>query len=206
MHLHIISRKEAKLSGLKTYFTNKPCKYGHICERYVASGVCKQCHLLHEKKYNVQDPNRLVRRRKSHYDKNCETIKERSRSHSRENRDVHKIIELRYRKRNSKVCAQRAATYRNNNRGKCNSLWAARRARKRKATPPWLTPTDKQQIEQFYQTAAYLTSLTGIQFHVDHIIPLRGKYVSGLHIPSNLQILPFYDNLTKSNNYEHDNV
>ena len=39
----IISRKEAKSRGLKKYFTGKPCKHGHIAERYVDGGGCKDC-------------------------------------------------------------------------------------------------------------------------------------------------------------------
>lgn len=38
-----ITRKEAKFQGLKRYFTNKPCKYNHIAERFVSSGRCSKC-------------------------------------------------------------------------------------------------------------------------------------------------------------------
>lgn len=46
-----------------------------------------------------------------------------------------------------------------------------------------------------------LDKLTGFSWHVDHIIPLKGKYVSGLHIWSNLAVIPKVDNLRKGNYY-----
>lgn len=39
-----LSKKEAKLLNQKFYFTNKPCKYSHLCERWVSTGACKTCH------------------------------------------------------------------------------------------------------------------------------------------------------------------
>lgn len=43
MILTIISRRDAAAQGKKRYFTNVPCKYGHIAERWVSSGMCKGC-------------------------------------------------------------------------------------------------------------------------------------------------------------------
>lgn len=61
-----------------------------------------------------------------------------------------------------------------------------------KRTPSW---ADMDKIKDFY-----LKCPDG--FHVDHIIPLRGKTVCGLHIHTNLQYLWASDNLIKSNKYE----
>ena len=73
------------------------------------------------------------------------------------------------------------------------------RARKLNATPVWLTEEQHRQIESFYWLAKLQNELTDECYHVDHIIPLKGKTVCGLHVPWNLQILAAKDNLSKSN-------
>ena len=68
-------------------------------------------------------------------------------------------------------------------------------------TPNWLTKDQKRQIEIEHQLAAWCTKVTGIKYHVDHIVPLQGKTVSGLHVPWNLQVIPASDNHKKSNRF-----
>lgn len=76
---------------------------------------------------------------------------------------------------------------------------AKRRFTKRCATPNWLTPLQKQQINEVYQIARELSWLSEGSLEVDHIIPLKGKLVTGLHVPWNLQILPAAWNNAKGN-------
>lgn len=73
---------------------------------------------------------------------------------------------------------------------------AARRAGLKKATPKW---ADRQKIKNIYKECILITQETGIKHEVDHIIPLCGKLVSGLHVDWNLQIIKASDNRTKSN-------
>jgi hypothetical protein len=78
---------------------------------------------------------------------------------------------------------------------------ARKRATKLKRVPCWLTDTDFKEIKQIYLNAKEQSDKEGKKYHVDHIIPLRGKYVSGLHVPSNLRILLAEENLVKSNKF-----
>ena len=70
-----------------------------------------------------------------------------------------------------------------------------RRCRELQQTPPWVLIAD---ILPFYQEAARLTAETGIQHEVDHVIPLAGKGVHGLHVPWNLEVIPRAINRRKS--------
>lgn len=63
--------------------------------------------------------------------------------------------------------------------------------------PAWLTAEHRAQIEVFYSEARRLTKETGVVHHVDHIVPLRGKTVQGLHVPWNLQVLTAIENMQK---------
>lgn len=74
-----------------------------------------------------------------------------------------------------------------------------RKAKLKGAVPTWLTKEQKDEIERFYWLAKDLKAVTGETYHVDHIIPINGKEVCGLHVPWNLQILPSDINLSKGN-------
>lgn len=68
-------------------------------------------------------------------------------------------------------------------------------------TPPWLTKEHFSQIEDIYVRAKIAEDFTGEKWHVDHIIPLQGKTVSGLHVPWNLQLLLAKKNISKGNKH-----
>ena len=87
------------------------------------------------------------------------------------------------------------------NRELMNTYGANRRAAKLQRMPLWLSREDRKIIKFIYEMARTLTEVTGIPHHVDHELPLRGKLVSGLHVPSNLQILTASENIRKKNKW-----
>ena len=93
------------------------------------------------------------------------------------------------------------AAYSKNNRAIKNSLEAKREAAKIQRTPTWLTKNQLVEISEFYKMAKQLESIFSWKQHVDHIVPLQGKTVSGLHVPWNLQILSASENIKKNNKY-----
>lgn len=90
-------------------------------------------------------------------------------------------------------------TYCQKNKAANASKEAKRRSAKLNATPIWLTEIQLKEIQQFYIDREFLTYYSGTVFEVDHIIPLKGKLVSGLHVPWNLQLLTEYENRFKGN-------
>jgi hypothetical protein len=85
----------------------------------------------------------------------------------------------------------------------------AERVKKRRAalderTPKWLSESQLEQIQAFYKKAKRIKKLTGVDYHVDHIVPLQGDKVSGLNVPWNLQLLTADQNDGKGIKFDHD--
>lgn len=85
-------------------------------------------------------------------------------------------------------------SWRESNRARYNSIQRVRNVHMK--SPVWAC---EEEIENLYRHAAELTKQTGTPHHVDHIIPLRGKSVCGLHVPANLRVITAAENLRKSN-------
>ena len=133
------------------------------------------------------------------YQKNKDLVKERARAWASANPDKRKVSVDKWRTENLE---QHNATNRNwniNNKPLKASLQAKRKSAILQRTPAW--DKDAHLIVAKYQLANMLTRETGIPHHVDHIIPLQGKKVSGLHTFANLRVIPGSDNVKKSNKY-----
>lgn len=102
----------------------------------------------------------------------------------------------RWYEQNKSARSESYAKWARENKHIVNALNAKRVATKLRATPPW---ADSEKIREFYRRAAELTQTTGVKHEVDHIYPLQGELVCGLHCAANLQILTKVENIRKSN-------
>jgi hypothetical protein len=166
-----VTRGVAVSEGLPRYFTGVPCVNGHVSERYTANKTCCEC------------ANATAVVSKS---KNRQKYAQSSAKWQRENPSKTAVYQLR---------ATRKAP------GKRNALTAKYRSCRDRRTPQWLTCDDLWVIGEAYDLAATRTKLFGFPWHVDHVVPLRGKTVSGLHVPWNLQVIPGTDNVKKGNSH-----
>jgi hypothetical protein len=105
--MKVISHKDAKAAGLKRYFTGKPCKRGHVAERFVSSADCTECNLERLRARKKTNPEKVRAWRRAQYKANADKERALIRAWQKANPDKH------------------------------NARQARRRARKLEATPIW---------------------------------------------------------------------
>jgi hypothetical protein len=97
---------------------------------------------------------------------------------------------------------ERKKVYKSQHKHLTNANASKRRAALLQRIPVWQTEFDELKIKCIYSVAAMLSRVNNEPWTVDHIIPLQGKIVSGLHVPSNLQVMRARENEAKRNKYE----
>jgi hypothetical protein len=102
-----------------------------------------------------------------------------------------------WREQNPEAHRQQLQRWKKTNRPKVNADWHKYNASKTLRRPPWF---NEAEVKDMYLLAEIL-SRGGVTFEVDHIVPLRGETVSGLHVTANLQVIPAYVNREKSNKF-----
>jgi 5-methylcytosine-specific restriction endonuclease McrA len=183
------TREEAKKTGSKYYFTGQPCKHGHIAARKT-KGACVECLKVEWAKGNETRADYF-----REYNKREDT-KDRKNEWYQENREA---VIAAAATRPLHVKREYQKTWKEKNVVWVRADTKARRRKHRDATPPWISRQQKADIRQLYQIAITMTKTTGEQYVVDHIVPLRGEDVCGLHVPWNLRVITQEENLKKSN-------
>jgi len=184
------SDKDAKALGLPMYYTGKECKRGHITGRYTASKECFFCRQIKNADPKLKEKQRLASLR------NKEKINIQAKERYQANIEFERL-----RARGKWVANKEAVTA-------CNKSWEARtpektlairknnnkirKTRTKLQCPKW---ADRNKIREVYMNCPK-------GYHVDHIVPLKGKLVSGLHVVENLQYLTANENNRKHNKYE----
>lgn len=155
------------------YYFNKTKK------RYFSE--CKVCNVARSSRWNKNNSDK--------YKANCE-------KHRQENRDLYKRYKKEEYSRNIEKYKNDGKVYRNSEHGKKVRLHLSR-IREIAKSQWWiknLTKEQKQSLKEFYRQCPK-------GYHVDHIIPLKGKNVCGLHVPWNLQYLTAQENIKKGNKF-----
>lgn len=130
--------------------------------------------------------------------KECDNL--RKKTYINKNKEKIKQTKQKWVEKNKDHVFKRQQKWRKQNKARCSYHANKRRASKIQATPKW---ADQQKIQQYYDFANFMKWITlGIEYHVDHIVPLKGKTVCGLHTHDNLQVLRKDHNLAKSNSFK----
>jgi 5-methylcytosine-specific restriction endonuclease McrA len=191
--LHIIPLKEACRLGMTRYFTSIPCKHGHVSERKVSDRGCVRCRKdighRHDKKY----PEKKKQRRKDYYNSNREREIMEVKEYYKNNRERFFTKEAKERRRKS------FARYYIEHKEYYHMKSKEYLLKKARAMPRNLSEFDKWAIYEIYHFRKIKSVITGVDHHVDHIIPIRSDVVCGLHVPWNLRVIPAKENLSKSN-------
>lgn len=173
----------AKAEGRKTYFTGKPCCRGHLAERRTVGRSCLACNAEFRETY-VAPPVPPEKHREYH------------RRWYEKNKDQRRVTVAAWRESNKDKVREIDRRWAKSNRVKRYAKTAAYRAARRKAIPSW---ADRHAILAVYAEAHRLSRETGIPHHVDHVVPLTGRTVCGLHVADNLRAVPASVNCRKRN-------
>lgn len=181
---------------------------------YKGRNVCKSCYSDRNQTYRSTHKQYFVEKGAQWYQENKEQIIIEKKVYRQEHKEQIATYKKAYRRQHMERILQYETQWRKqnqdwitnwnaSNRHIINAISAKRRAALLNATPPWLTQEHMKEIEEFYLLAQELAWLNdnGKPFHVDHIIPLQGEGVCGLHVPWNLQLLPALVNIRKSNKF-----
>jgi 5-methylcytosine-specific restriction endonuclease McrA len=120
-------------------------------------------------------------------------------SHHIANRDKNVLRAVQWVENNRDKHNKKCNKWAKDNPQKVNARTARRYAAKTQATPSWLSADEYWMITEAYDLAKLREKMLGGKWEVDHIVPLRGSTVSGLHVPWNLQVISATVNRRKSN-------
>jgi 5-methylcytosine-specific restriction endonuclease McrA len=101
-----------------------------------------------------------------------------------------------------KIMSNRRREYERKNPEKHRNRIAKNRADNLKRKPKWIKDVFQEEIKELYKMAVELEKIFPWKMHVDHVVPKQGKLVSGLHVPWNLEIIPWIDNIKKGNKFD----
>jgi len=178
---------------------------------------CKQCVAIYMKAYRQLHADHIKELKKQWKLNNIEHVKNKDRQYALNNPEKVKALKLKWKlanplkdkmakhkyvKKNPEKVKASSERWRINNKGIVQARHARRRAAKRNRIPKWVDKSHMWLIKEAYELAQIRTKQFGFSWHVDHVYPLQGELVSGLHVIENLQVIPGIENIKKKNKFE----
>ena len=153
---------------------------------------CKECNKDAARQWSALNPDKVKESQRRSRLKNRQKNKQCQRRWYEANKEKHIAVTREWAENNKDKTRKSSSDYRKRNKSRFAAYAAARKAREINATPKWV---DLEIVQDFYLEAKYHGLV------VDHIVPLQGKNVCGLHVEHNLQLLTTEENCKKSNKW-----
>jgi len=186
--MQIITRQEAVQQGLPRYFLGVPCGNGHISEKLVKRNRCVACKNEANLRYKAKNREVLSQKERKRYHEKKEEICAYWRHKNALNPEKNRARTRKWREENKD-------RYRDQQR-------YHQAIRSRSVKQASMGHRFSKEMKAISAKCRAITKRTGEMHHVDHIVPIKGRNVCGLHVPWNTQIIPAYENLTKFNKWE----
>lgn len=182
--------------SLDNYYSSPKLKLGKMYQCSTCQNEVQKFHNKKEsyvkwkfeyrKQYRIKNREKLRLKNRVYTEKNIDKIREKNRRYVTNNPEKVKKSKKDWADRNPHKLAERRVR---------------RRVSEKLSIPSW---SESEKIKIVYQKAKWLESITGLKYHVDHLIPIQGKDVCGLHVWANLQILEASLNCSKQDTYEKE--
>lgn len=157
---------------------------------------CKKCHCARSAAWRLNNKERHRASVKRYADEHKEQVRAYIKLWVEKNRGRVNRLNSGWRLRNPAKAKTSVLKYRMKNPHLERSRVRERQASQLKATPKW---SNRFFVQEAYHLAELRNRITGIEWHVDHIVPLKSKIVCGLHAHTNIQVIPAKQNMSKGN-------
>jgi hypothetical protein len=145
---------------------------------------CKECFSSYNRARYAKKRDQIIAKSKLWYENN---------------KDSAKKLMAEYRIKNLDAVKEKNMEWVRKNMDRVLANCSKRRAQKKNAIPKWLTKEDFVKIKEMYALAKKMREITGVAYHVDHILPLTSPIVCGFHSPENLRVITAKENWSKRN-------